>query len=129
MADVRVFSDFDIEMSNQNDGDLKRMTEVEAIKNSLNNISQTLQGSRRMLPEFARPFQELLFEPMDETTAYRLGSMLLEAINVWDDRVIVEGINVNANHDINRYEVTLDFRVVPSEQQEVETIELIIQQG
>ena len=41
-----VYSDVDIELTRQTDGDIQRDDDVEAVINSLNNIVATMQGSR-----------------------------------------------------------------------------------
>ena len=41
------------------------MVNIDAINNSLTNIFETFQGSRRMLPDFALPIYGILFEPVD----------------------------------------------------------------
>ena len=61
MATV-VWSDVDPEYTKQEDGDIQRDTEVNAIFNSVKNIILTIQGERRMLPTFATNVYGLLFE-------------------------------------------------------------------
>jgi phage baseplate assembly protein W len=121
------YSDIDMSLEQQSDGDILRDTDIEAVKNALINIINTRQGSRRMLPEFAVNIYDLLFEPMDDTTAYDIGSRIFGAIESWDDRVIIENVNVHQNADKNQYEVTVDFRIQTS--QVVETVNIILKQG
>lgn len=115
---MAVWKDIDIQLRKKKDGDILDMEEVDAIKNSLRNITTTLQGQRRMLPEFAMPIYDLLFEPMDDLTAQRLGSAVWEAIEFWDDRVDITGLYITPNYDEHRYEVNLTFRVKTSENEE-----------
>jgi phage baseplate assembly protein W len=124
---MAIYSDIDIELTQQRDGDVQRDTEDEAIRNSLTNIVNTMQGSRRMLPEFALNIAGLLFEPMDDSTAYEIGSRLLGAIETWDDRIIVQNINVHSEVDKAYYKITLDFTTKTS--QTVQTVEYILKQG
>lgn len=119
-----VWSDFERSMEKQQDGDVTRDTEIEAVKNSIANILTTNPGSRRMLPEFAVNINKLLFEPMDEITARMIGETLLDAINTWDDRVNVEGLDIIPNYDHNQYDCKLSFRIVTS--REVQIINFIL---
>ena len=48
-----MYSDVDMELTRQTDGDVQKDTDTDAVINSLNNIIATLQGGRRMIPEFA----------------------------------------------------------------------------
>lgn len=123
----QIYSDFDISLKTQNDGDITRDLEEEAVKNSLNNIFSTLKGERRMLPQFATVMSNLLFEPMDDTTAKRIGRLIREAIERWEDRVIVRKIHINANYDLMQYECTLSFRIIPSK--DYYTTTFILKQG
>uniref|UniRef100_A0A6M3K799 Putative baseplate wedge subunit n=1 Tax=viral metagenome TaxID=1070528 RepID=A0A6M3K799_9ZZZZ len=126
MSNEYMYSDIDINLERQTDGDVKKDTNIEAIKNSINNIFSTMQGSRRMLPEFAGMFHNLLFEPMDEVTARLLAERMIEAINMWDDRVIVEGLDIEMDHDNNQYNCTMSFKI--QETNETEVIEYVLKQ-
>lgn len=106
-----IYSDIDIELRTQTDGDILRDTEEDAVLNSLLNIFQTIQGSRRMLPDFAVGIYNLLFEPMDRETANRLGNEILYAIEKWDDRVIMDEIKIKPEYDQNLYIVTLKYYI------------------
>ena len=124
---MAIYSDIDIELTKAQDGDILRDEEEEAIKNSLINIINTPQGSRRMLPEFAVDVYGLLFEPMDDTTANEIGRRMLDGIETWDDRIVIENINVHSNFDIGQYEITIDYRVRTTET--AQTVEFILKQG
>lgn len=119
-----VYSDVDGELVKQTDGDVRRVTEVDAIKNSLNNIVSTLQGSRRMLPEFAVALHDLLFEPMDEDTARIIGERILEAIEFWDDRVNVSELNIEPRYDFNEYRIRLNFSI--RQRETIEAIDFVL---
>ena len=106
---VVVYSDVDIFLTKQTDGDITRDVNKDAIKNSLTNIVSTLQGSRRMLPEFATGFHKLLFEPIDEETARSIGEMLISAIKYWDDRLIINSLDIEPRYDENTYRCRLNF--------------------
>jgi len=121
------YSDIDIKLEIQSDGDYTRDTEYAAVINSLTNIFNTMPGSRRMLPEFAVDIWRQVFEPMDEDTAFNIGNAFLRAINIWDDRVIVQNIHVHANYDNNQYEVKLTFNV--ESRRQVETVDFILKPG
>jgi len=124
---MAIYSDIDIELEEQADGDVLRDTETEAVRNAIINIINTRQGSRRMLPEFAVNIYDVLFEPMDDTTAYDLGNRIFNAIESWDDRIIIENVNVHQDYDKNLYEITVDFRIKTS--QVIETVNIILKQG
>ncbi len=121
------YSDVDIKLLAQSDGDLTRDTEYDAVINSLSNIFNTMPGSRRMLPEFAVNIWGLLFEPMDEETGFRIGNEFLRAVQIWDDRVVVQNVHVHANYEKNYYECALTFNI--ETRRETQTLEFILQPG
>jgi len=111
MTVYNIYSDIDLELTRQSDGDITKDTEFNAVENSIANIVATFQGSRRMIPEFAIGIYNLLFEPMDNLSSNRLGSDILEAIKQWDDRVVVKNIHVNANYDLGQYEIKITYNI------------------
>lgn len=119
-----IYSDIDIELEKQTDGDITRDTEFKAIKNSLMNIVNTMKGSRRMLPEFATDLYNLLFEPMDEETARSIGEEIIESIERWEDRVEIIDILVKPNYDTNKYDCRLNVRILTTN--EMESVDFIL---
>jgi phage baseplate assembly protein W len=118
-----MWKDIDIFLTKQQDGDIKAMTDLEAIKNSLINIFSTIKGSRRMLPDAFIFINGILFEPMDEETSRRLGEGLVSAIRKWDDRIYIESFNVEMDEDNNQYKTTLYYSLINSDN--VEKIDYI----
>lgn len=111
MAISSIYSDLDINMTKQTDGDVKKNTEFDAIKNSLTNIINTMKGSRVMLPEFSTNLYNLLFEPIDEETARLIGEEILQAVEFWDDRVEIVDAYIIPKTDENLYDCTLNVRI------------------
>ena len=105
------WKDIDINFGRKNNGDIKDMINENAIGNSLSNIFQTLEGSRRMLPEFAMPIYNLLFEPIDEVTAGRLGELIWDSVERWESRIIIEGLDIVSDEDNGLYEVNMNYYI------------------
>lgn len=124
-----MWRDIDIQLRKQQDGDVMEMENDDAIVNSLRNIFQTMQGSRRMRPTFPYPYHHLLFQPVDETTAAELGSGMLEGISNWDDRVSIKGISINANEDEGQYECNMSFTSQESSEEPQSFDYILKQQG
>ena len=113
-----VWSDIDNTLKPKNDGDVVIDTDVTAIINSLNNIIRTVPGSRRMLPTFASPTFYLLFEPIDDITARKIAEGILEAIEIWEDRINVTGFDIEPREDQGMYKCRISFIVSGSDQTE-----------
>ena len=105
------YKDIDIELTKAQDGDIVYDEDIDAVTNSIANIVKTMQGSRVMLPSFAFNGNELLFEPLSEDVAKELASIVWEAIEFWDSRVLIENIHVNVNHENSQYEMQITFSV------------------
>jgi phage baseplate assembly protein W len=118
------WTDIDPEYTRQEDGDVQRDKEVDAIFNSIKNILLTIQGERRMLPTFATNVYGLLFEPIDEVTARLIAEGLLQAIRIWEDRIDIRGFDIEPLYDQNAYRCRLKFTIVGSD--ELETVEFIL---
>lgn len=117
--------DFDISLDKKPDGDVKNSDDIEAIKNSIHNIFLTFQGTRRMLYPFNDGVYSLLFEPIDESTAMRIGEILLEGIEKWEDRVIINNLHVEAHPDNNLYKIFLNVSLKGIENSEIILTEII----
>ena len=129
MAITAVYSDIDIKLTQANDGDVLRDTDEDAVVNSITNIINTLQGSRRMLPEFAASMQRLLFEPIDENTSNLIRSKIIENVNRWDDRVVVEEIYIDPVHDKNLYKCLMNFRILGFDTRGTQSIEFVLRRA
>jgi phage baseplate assembly protein W len=113
------YSDYDGRFTKQNDGDIQKDIDVEAVFNSIENIVLTTQGERRMLPTFASNIKRLLFEPIDETSARLIAEGLLDSIAIWEPRIKVTGFDIEPMYDENQYKCRLRFTLQNKEETEV----------
>ncbi len=113
MADT--YSDIDINLSiDTKTSDFKKNVDIDAIRNSLRNILTTRKMERRMMPEFGASIEQLLFEPIDTETAKKIGSLMIQEVEYWDSRITVKNVNVIADEDNNRYDITLEYSIISS---------------
>lgn len=94
--------------------DLAKSIDIEAVKNAIRNVLLTRKMERRMLPEFGASLEQLLFEPIDETTAKRIGKIIIEELTFWEPRVTVSQVSVIPDEDNMRYDITLFYSVQSS---------------
>jgi phage baseplate assembly protein W len=121
-----VYSDVDMSLEIQSDGDITRDIDVEAIKNSIVNIITTVPGERRMLPTFAFGVYNLLFEPMNDEVAQKIGNNILSAIQTWEDRIKIDTVTVITDYDRNRYNIVVDFTMKGMGSQVVYSVDTIL---
>jgi len=84
-----------------------------SVRQSISAILSTGKGSRFFLPEFGWDVESALFNIIDTKTSRLLKHELVEAINRWDDRVVVDwgGSKVTPDYDNNRYDLILSFEI------------------
>ncbi len=111
---MAIYSDIDIGLMEQRDGDITIDTDVQAVFNSLRNITLTLQGSRRMRPDFAYGPSYYLFEAINDANAQTLGSLIYNAILQFETRVNITNVHVTYDAPHNLYNVTISFAMVGS---------------
>lgn len=120
------YSDFDIEFEKQSNGDVTLLTDIDSIYNSIKNLILTNKGERRMLPTYGSIIQFLLFEPLDEITAKRIGEELVEGLKIWENRIEISSADIEIMYDENAYKCKLDFFIFESLNQETQTISFIL---
>lgn len=86
---------------------------VDAIKQSLNNILTTRKGTKIFNADFGSNLDKYLFEIMDETTAFGILNEVIIAVNKWEPRVYVvssqSGVTCDYTNGI--YWVNLVFKI------------------
>ena len=106
-----IYSDININLEKQTDGDVKRDDEYVAISNSISNIFLTYKGERRMLPTFGSNLNQYIFEPLDENTAYEIGAEILNALTYWEKRINILEIRVIPKYDSNLFDITVVYNI------------------
>jgi len=64
-----------------------------------------------MVPSFALPIFNLLFQQIDDITLSQLEDLILHAIITWEDRIYVTNLKAIADPDNNKIDIKLEFRL------------------
>lgn len=100
MADDVIFRDLDPSLNIGADGDIKTVTNIEAIYASLENILLTVTGERVMLRTFPGLLHTLLFDPLIADSMKRAAETeLIQTIERWDDRIRIQGLDITIDQD------------------------------
>lgn len=75
-------------------GDFKRISGVEVILNSWNNILVTPRRTYMFDPEYGSNLYKLVFEPADRKTQEQIIQETVETIRKYDDRARIVDVNV-----------------------------------
>lgn len=94
--------------------------DIESVYLALNNLFFTRKGERIFLPEYGSELDSIIFELIDEVTSIEIYRLLIEAIERWEPRVILNyGMStVTPKIDEHVYEVTLVFRILGFDEQQ-----------
>ena len=107
-----IWSDLDPLLYEDSTGGLALDINEASVRASIDNILGTSPGERVFLPQFAVGVQGLLFEPMNPTILNSYTNNIKTAIETWDNRVTVQGVNVAMDADTNYLSVSVSFTIV-----------------
>ena len=82
-----------------------------------------------MLPEFGANINELLFEPMDEYTAKRIGEIMFGEISAWEYRIVIDNLNVEGDLDNYQYNITISYHIKGIGELGAGTVKFILKQS
>lgn len=115
MPEERVFSDLDIDFTmHPITKDVSRKTKEYAIIQSVKNLIMTNYYERLFNPSLGSGIRAMLFEPIDGITASTLNKEISNLINNFEPRVKLDGLQVNANDQEQRYDISIRFYTLNS---------------
>lgn len=110
--DVRQYRDLDLFFSkNQGNGDVNKITGVEAVKRSIRNLVLLNFYEKPFNPEIGSDVRYLLFENMSPLTSVVLAEAIEDVIEDFEPRARLVSVRAFPNLDRNEYEVTIEFFV------------------
>tara|TARA_B100000686_G_scaffold199011_1_gene205802 strand:+ start:39 stop:452 length:414 start_codon:yes stop_codon:yes gene_type:complete len=109
-TNVKSWSDLDLNFqAHPITKDIVKKKDIEAVKRSVKNLVLTNRYERPFNPEFGSGILAMLFEPVSPTSSVVLKQRILEVIENYEPRAIVNGIEIFGDIDRNGYEVTIVF--------------------
>jgi len=106
-----VWSDLHHEIIPDKEGGIKKVINVEAVRTSIDNILRTYPMERVMRPYFASHIQRLVFNPLSEDLEDLIREECMTKITRYDDRVIVNGIDVTRIPERHQVNITVSFSI------------------
>lgn len=107
-----VYSEIDPLFQQDTQGNLATVLNENAVKASIENILGTSRGSRIFLPQFASGLNSFLFDPINQRILDNFSDNMKETIELWDNRVNVQGVNLVTDPDNNTISATVSFSIV-----------------
>lgn len=85
--------------------------DILAVRNSVVNIFSTNRGENLLLPDFGSNLRAILFEPISERNAKRIGDIMLSTIRKYEPRVVINSVKIFPDPDALEYAVSLALAV------------------
>ena len=98
-----VFSDVNIDVLE--DSPFELVLNDKAIIKSLDTIFTTPYGSRPFRRRFGSKLMDLMYEPIDRTTASKMETMLRETATTWESRISIPFVKVLPDPENQRFYV------------------------
>ena len=113
-----VYSDIHLDIATSSDystealqvikkNDIKVDYDLNAIKNSLNNLFNTRPGQRFLFPNYGLNLSQFIFEPVTEYNGRLIGEKIVRSVQLFETRVTLKQCNVSLMPDENQYDINL----------------------
>jgi len=100
--------------------DIRPITDIDAVKNSIKNIVLTSFHDHPFHPEIGSGVRALLFEPASIFTALSLKDEIYRCLGKFEPRVNNITVQIQDDSDNNAYNITIGFVVLHDQQEEVQ---------
>ena len=110
---VRTFRDLDLNFTRHPaTNDVATRIGDQAIIRSLRNLVNMANYDKPFHPEVGGVIRQLLFENVNAMTAQNIKTAVKDVINNFEPRVSLIDVVVQAQEDMNRYDVSISFYIV-----------------
>jgi len=123
---TETYSDLDFKLRKvSSTGDFSKVINESAINQSLISLFNTRRGERFFNLSYGSGIADLLFEPMDRTTAESLATEIQDSIQIWEGtRIDVTELEIEMDLDNQLYNIFLAYKILNT--QKTGSIELIL---
>lgn len=109
------YSDIDLDfIPHPTTGDVVRKIGNDAIKRSVRNLILTNFYDKPFRPQIGSNVTRLLFENATPFTANLIKDAILEVLNNYEPRIIVNDLYVDLDEDANGFNVTIQYEILNS---------------
>lgn len=112
----KVYRDIDLLFAVKDNGELYVKRDAAAVKQAVKNLLLTNHFEKPFQPFYGGNIRSLLFELAYDDVATDVESNIRSAIQRYEPRAVVRGIDVKAQPDNNSINVTIEFQIVNSEE-------------
>ena len=110
---TRQYTDLDLFFGRKtSDNDVRKVTNVQAVKRSIRNLVQLNTYEKPFHPEISGGVRELLFENMSPIVAVVIARKIEDVITNFEPRARLVSVRSIPDLDRNAYEVSVEFYIV-----------------
>ena len=110
---TREYTDLDLFFGRKtSDNDIRKVTDVQAVKRSIRNLVQLNTYEKPFRPEISGGVREMLFEPMSPVVAVVIARKIEDVIKNFEPSARWVSVRTFPDLDRNAYEVVVEFYVV-----------------
>jgi phage baseplate assembly protein W len=109
-----IYKDYDYTLPKNTNLDFDFVENYESIHQSITTIIMTKKGSRTQFqnPYFGSNVHKILFEKMSLFTSIQIKNEIALALELWEQRIEIIQIIVDAKQEDNLYNVTIQYKIV-----------------
>ena len=113
MATSKAFKDIDLSfMPHPVSGDIRVLSNEEAIKRAVRNLVQTIDGERPFQSNLGTDVTRSLFDFVDYGTASVITQQIFDVLRGFEDRIANTVVRVDPKPDENTFEVFISYDIV-----------------
>lgn len=101
---------FPLDISNTG-GMFARNVDTEAIRDGLIQLIMTQNGERPMNYAYGTQVRAAVFEPLDDALVENLADSIRSAVERFEPRVLLRGVNVTPDIEDSRLDISVDFSI------------------
>jgi len=113
---TKVYKDIDLTFAAKPSGEIFKKTDAAAVKQAVKNLMLTNYFEKPFQPLFGANLRDMLFDLADEESEEDIEDACINAINVFEPRAEALNVKAIANPDRNSIRVTVEFRIINTEE-------------
>ena len=121
----KLYRDIDLSFTVRPSGEIYKKIDAAAVKQAIKNLLLTNHFEKPFLPLYGGNLRDLLFELATSSISEEITSNITRAIESYEPRAKIVDIRVDNRADYNSIGVTVEFRIVNTEETVIFTTTLV----
>ena len=121
----KLYRDINLSFTVRDDGEVYKTIDAGAVKQAIKNLLLTNHFEKPFLPLYGGNLRDLLFELATSSISEEITSNITRAIESYEPRAKIVDIRVDNRADYNSIGVTVEFRIVNTEETVIFTTTLV----